>query len=103
MVRISPQALSPQAPARSATPLRPSAERGGLDGVRRRLPETSASMVICAARLVAGRRSTVSRALLTATPSPPLHLAPQARPASWSDPFPPCTACRRRLDSVFAP
>ena len=53
-----------------------------LDGVRRRLPETFASMVICAAGLVAGRRSTVSRALLTATPSPPLHLAPQARPAS---------------------
>ena len=54
---------------------------------RRRLPETSASMVICAAGLVAGRRSTASRALLTATPSPPLHLAPQARPASWSDPY----------------
>eukprot|EP00964_Phaeocystis_antarctica_P121175 scaffold84866_cov45-Phaeocystis_antarctica.AAC.1 len=30
--------------ARSATPSRPSAERGGLDGVRRRLPETSAPM-----------------------------------------------------------
>ena len=31
------------------TPSRPSAERGGLDGVRRRLPETSAPMVSCAA------------------------------------------------------
>eukprot|EP00964_Phaeocystis_antarctica_P030842 scaffold17447_cov57-Phaeocystis_antarctica.AAC.1 len=39
------------AQARSATPSRPSAERGGLDGVRRRLPETSAPMVICAAGL----------------------------------------------------
>ena len=37
------------------TPSRPSAERGGLDGVCRRLSETSASMVICAAGLFAGR------------------------------------------------
>eukprot|EP00964_Phaeocystis_antarctica_P008733 scaffold4736_cov42-Phaeocystis_antarctica.AAC.1 len=43
--------LAAGAQARSATPSRPSAERGGLDGVRRRLPETSVPMVICAAGL----------------------------------------------------
>ena len=63
----------PQAPAWSATPSRPSAERGGLDGVRRRLPETSASMVICAAGLSPVRglphRKRPHYCLLTPSPS----------------------------------
>jgi len=59
--------------ARSATPSRPSAERGGLDGVRRRLPETSAPMVICAAGLSPVRglphRKRPHYCLLTPSPS----------------------------------
>ena len=59
------------------TPSRPSAERGGLDGVRRRLPATSASMVICAAGLSPARS-----AALQALRLPPPHPSPSCAAGS---------------------
>ena len=72
-------------PGRGApTPSRPSAERGGLDGVCRRLPETSASMVICAAGLFAGRLCS----LVDAGSQSQVPLAPFDR-AAWCRPIDP--------------
>ena len=87
--------------ARSATPSRPSAERGGLDGVRRRLPDTSAPMVICAAGRSPVAGLTHHRRL---SPSPPhsrsfLRRRPEL---ALNDTRAPLTVWRRRLDGCSA-
>ena len=69
------------------TPSRPSAERGGLDGVRRRLPATSASMVICAAGLSLARS-----AALQALRLPPPHPSPSCAAGSLASVRDPRTA-----------
>ena len=80
------------------TPSRPSAERGGLDGVRRRLPATSTSMVICAAGLSPARS-----AALQALRLPPPHPSPSCAAGSLASVRGPRTArtpqARRPLGS----